>query len=77
MSGCPHHLQARADVAQELMPNCEMAMLIGLENCCRIELADSADGPRIARVALDHDEAVPGAIASGKRQWRCQWRRRR
>ena len=28
------------------MPNCEMAMLMGLENCCRIELADNADEAR-------------------------------
>ena len=25
------------------MPNCDIRMLTGLENCCRIELADRAD----------------------------------
>jgi hypothetical protein len=36
-----------ATVRKNAIPACEIAMLIGVENCCRIELADSAEEARL------------------------------
>ena len=45
-------------MAARRVPNCEMAMLIGLENCWRIELADSADFYFADAVAYEAEAAA-------------------
>ena len=46
------------------MPNCPISMLIAVENCCRIELAESADEARAYDGSLSMTVTSPANAGS-------------